>query len=479
MSAAVTPFSLKDAPALIERLLPVQKLSAEAYKEQMAGSGKTLTALGNYWKGRKPLILNKACILGCLLPATNDPARDLEIFEKLMAMDDESFVARWKHQPKPKEILATLSIAVIADYFTAEPEDVLPVSSPVDWSNPDYDNVKLAWRENLTLLERRQLAAQLLPKASYRERVEVAKRPEEILDTVHDHIWDTVNAHLGTNAQSFPELVEQLGIMRFGHRPRVADTFCGSGQIPFEAARLGCDVYASDLNPVACMLTWGAFNIVGGSAESRERLAEDQQRLVRLVNEEIDRLGVETDGHGWRAKAFLYCVEARCPQTGWMVPLLATRVVSNGYRVVAELIPDSENRRYAIQIRTGVSEIEMDTAQVGTVGREGKYGEAYLIHQVDGVDYRTKISTLRGDYQKSDRTIGNRLRLWEKLDFMPRLGDLLQERVYCIQWMRTRAQGKREEYEFRSVTEDDLRRERVVQDYIAHHLADWQTKGWV
>ena len=37
---------------LIEKLLPVQKLSAEAYKEQMAGSGKTLTALGSYWKGR-------------------------------------------------------------------------------------------------------------------------------------------------------------------------------------------------------------------------------------------------------------------------------------------------------------------------------------------------------------------------------------------------------------------------------------------
>ena len=35
----------------------------------------------------------------------------------------------------------------------------------------------------------------------------------------------------------FAELVEQLGVMRFGHRPRVADTFCGSGQIPFEAAR--------------------------------------------------------------------------------------------------------------------------------------------------------------------------------------------------------------------------------------------------
>ena len=146
MTAAVTPFSLKDAPALIERLLPVQKLSAEAYKEQMAKQGKTLTPLGSYWKGRKPLILAKACILGCLLPATDNPARDLEIFEKLMAMDDESFVVRWKRRPKPKEILATLSIARIADYFTVEPEGILPASAPVDWSKPEYDKVKVAWR---------------------------------------------------------------------------------------------------------------------------------------------------------------------------------------------------------------------------------------------------------------------------------------------------------------------------------------------
>ena len=101
MTAAVTPFSLKDAPALIERLLPVQKLSAEAFKEQMAGSGKTLTSLGSYWKGRKPLILNKACILGSLLPATENAARDLEIFEMLMAMDDASFVARWPGRSRP------------------------------------------------------------------------------------------------------------------------------------------------------------------------------------------------------------------------------------------------------------------------------------------------------------------------------------------------------------------------------------------
>jgi putative DNA methylase len=318
MNSEVPPFSLKDAPALIERLLPVQKLSAEAYKEQMANVGKTLTALGSYWKGRKPLILAKACILGCLLPATKDAKCDLEIFEKLMAMDDESFVARLPRRPRPKDILGKLSLSNISNYFTFDPSGVLPESAPVNWVNPDYAAVKVEWRQDLPELERRRIEAQMLPEGSYRDRVEAARRPEEVMESVHDHIWETVNEHLGTRAHSFPELVEQLGVMRFGRRPRVADTFCGSGQIPFEAARLGCNVYASDLNPVACMLTWGAFHIVGASREHRDDLQRQQRELFQKIRAQIDQLGVETDDKGWQTKTFLYCLEARCRRpAGW------------------------------------------------------------------------------------------------------------------------------------------------------------------
>ncbi len=479
MTEPITPFSLRGAPALIENLLPVQKLSAEAYKEQMAVQGKTLTALGSYWKGRKPLILNKACILGCLLPATHDRARDLEIFEKLMAMDDESFVVRWKRHPKPRDIISTLAIARITDYFVVEPEDVLPTAGPVDWSNPAYDAVKIAWRKDISELERRRLEAQMLPKAPYRERVDQAQRPEEVMDTVHDHIWAAVNDHLGTKAQSFPELVEQLGVMRYGHRPRVADTFCGSGQIPFEAARLGCDVYASDLNPVACMLTWGAFNIIGASEQSRDTLLEEQQELLRRVHAQIDQSGVETDGKGWHAKVFLYCVEARCPQSGWMVPLLPTRIVSKGYRAVVELVPDALHEHYDIIIRSGLTKTELAAATQGTVRTDGRGQDPYMIHTVAGTEYRTKISTLRGDYRKNDGGTGNRLRLWEKSDFKPRSADIFQERLYCIQWMRAKRNSRVDEYEFRAVTADDLERERAVEDFIASHLADWQAAGWV
>ena len=202
-------------------------------------------------------------------------------------------------------------------------------------------------------------------------------------------------------------------------------------------------------------------------------------RLVRQVRADVDRLGVETDGRGWRAKVYLYCVEARCPQTGWMVPLLPTRVVSKGYHVIAELVPNPAKKRYEIEIRVGVSAGEIRDAAKGTVGREGKYGEAYLIHDVDGVEHKTKISTLRGDYQKADGTFGNRLRLWDKLDFMPRPDDLLQERLYCIQWMRPKKKGKGEEHEFRSVTKDDHHRESIVEQYVRENLADWQARGWI
>jgi putative DNA methylase len=479
MTPPVQPFSLKDAPALIERLLPVQKLSAEAYKEQMAVHGKTLTALGSYWKGRKPLILAKACILGCLLPVTGDDARDLAIFEKLMAMDDESFAVRWPRRPKPREILAAVSLGRIADFFTADPPDALPTASPVDWSDPYLAEVKVAWLDDVPELERRRLEAQLLPKTTYRERVDQAHRAEEVSATVHDHIWDAVNAHLATSAHSFPELVEQLGIMRWGHRPRLADTFCGSGQIPFEAARLGCDVYASDLNPVACMLTWGAFHIVGGSPESRQKLAQDHQALVTSVRTEIDRLGVETDGKGWRAKVFLYCLEVRCPQTSWLVPLLPSLVISQGYRVIAELVPDATNKRYDVSIRAGASDEELLAAEAGTVRSDGRGQDPYLVHSVDGQDYRTRISTLRGDYRREDGSSGNALRPWKKGDIAPRPGDIFQERLYCIQWMRPKDKGKGDDYEFRAVTEADLSRERTVEAYMAANLAEWQSRGWL
>ncbi len=415
------PFEWKDRPALIEYLFPVQKISVESFKEQMAGAGKTLTALGSYWKGRKPLILNKACILGALLPVSDDRLKDLEIFEMLMGMDSQTM------QQRLEANLAKSKHHTIGEYL------ILP----------------------------------------YNEQVKKARRPEELAESLFNHIWEKVNKHLGTKAASFPELVEQMGIARFGHRPKVADVFCGSGQIPFEAARLGCDVYASDLNPIACMLTWGAFNIVGADKEKRAEIDKAQKKLAEQVQKEIDALGVETDGKGWRAKVYLYCVETICPESGWKVPLIPTLIISKGYGVIARLVPVPGEKRYDIDIVYVKTDAEINEAKTGTV----QGGE--MLHSPDGITlYRTKISTLRGDY-KDGKENKNRLRLWEKSDFIPRPDDIFQERLYCVQWMRKKPSGKGDEYQFRAVTADDLEREQKVIDYVGAHLAEWQEKGYV
>jgi len=353
----LAPLSLKDAPSFIEAEFPVGRLSAEAYKERKAGAGQTLTALGSYWKGRKPLILCRAVVLGALLPATHDPITDLDVFLKLMAMDDGAFGRRFNGSvaefarlfPAHAETIASnrgrvwrtdlpvgelkkraAAVRASSDIADAIEEPILaafmafvknsrakkPITSAVAFAKffphladdlTEEVETPWRWREDLTGTERQARVAEAFATLPYSfdQRLKHVRRPEECDEAkLLAPVWAEVNAHLGTSAQSLPDLVEQLGIARFGHRPKVADTFCGGGSIPFEAARIGCDVYASDLNPIACMLTWGAFNIIGASPEKRAEIERAQRVIAAAVDAEITKLGIEHDKDGNRAKAY-------------------------------------------------------------------------------------------------------------------------------------------------------------------------------
>lgn len=476
----VQPFSLKDAPALIEIALPVQKLSAEAQKERKAGAGQTLTALGSYWKGRKPLILAKACILGCLLPATGNTAKDIEIFEKLMGIDDDAFAIR--ANLKADTIVRTISLDDIDPLKVfrfnrpkGEEPTQFPYRDELDENLSLYGSLKAAWKPKVPKATKAQLQKRTLKKLklSYMEKLDISARPEEVGDELYDGIWRDVNKHLGTEAHSIPELVEQLGIMRFGHRPKVADAFCGGGSIPFEAARLGCDVYASDLNPVACMLTWAALNIIGADAETREQLETVQKEVAKAVDAEITALGIEHNALGDRAKAFLYCVETRCPQTGWMVPVSPSWVVSITRNDYAKLSPNYEQKRFDIQIINGATPEEMKEAAKGTL-RDG-----YLVYELDGKEYSTSIKTIRGDRKVGTETV-NDLRRWEKIDFVPHPDDIFQERLYCIQWIQAETLNSyRPKTYFASVTDEDIQREEYVRELVQNNLTQWQHEGLV
>ena len=451
--ATLAPFSLRDAPSFIERQFPVGRLSAEVYEERTAAQSQTLSPLSSYWKGRKPLILVRAAILGCLLPATDDAPTDLDVFVKLMAMDDAAFGMRF-------------------DKSAAEFARAFPAYAALATEERGRRQV---WRDDLGAAERQARVSEALASLPYVERLKIVRRPEECeeLDLLTP-IWSSDNRHLGTNARSLSELVEQLGVARYGHRPKVGDTFCGGGSIPFEAARVGCDVYASDLSPIACMLTWGAFNIIGASSERRAEIEVAQKLVSDVVDAEIARLGVENDEQGNRAKVYLYCLETRCPKTGWMVPISPSWIISKTRNIVAQLIPDAATKRYAIKIRTGAPSAEMEEARQGTL-RDGR-----LVHPMNPEHSGVEIKTIRGDYRDETGAARNRLRLWEKSDFVPRSDDIFRERPYCVQWItKASLRRARQETFFATVTEDDLARERQVEAIVRENLSLWQDEGLV
>jgi putative DNA methylase len=434
-----------DTPAFIELQLPVSRLSKESYKERKANAGQTLTALGSYWKGRKPLILVRAAILGLLLPATGAPERDRAIFLKLMLMDEAGLRKR-----KAKAIPAARAKELLPEYLHPEAFD------------PDTGG----WSRRLARERRAELELLAFKAMGLDEKLTFCLRPEELPDSALDDIWSEVSAHLGTSAESLPELVRQLGLRRFGHAPRVGDPFCGGGSIPFEAARLGCNVYAADLNPIACLLTWGALNIVGGDDETRGRITEAQKDIVAAVDRQIVELGFEHDAGPLDLK----------------LPMDAP----------SRWLPDAAAKRFRIEIDTEATEAEIAAAQ-----EAGTVKDRSLQYELDGKEQATLLDAIRGDVELKSRysseeqrerdrerldacrnryspTAGNELRRWGSKDIRPRPDDVLQERLYCIQW--SRPDGS---FFYAGVTEADEQRERAVGDLVAARLPEWQSAGLV
>lgn len=210
--------------AFIEEQFPVSLISKESYKERMGGATQTLTCLGN-WKGRKPLILVRAVLLGMLMPASNDPKKDREIFLKILTMDADGLWKRRNKSIPAKEIYASLSEDDRDRFFSVSGN-------------------KIAWKRGLKSQEKEQITRNYFDELNYDDKKDYCLRPEQI-DGPSPEAWEEINQHLATSASLLTELIQQLGIRRFGKIPKVGDVFSGGGSIPFETSRLGCETYCS------------------------------------------------------------------------------------------------------------------------------------------------------------------------------------------------------------------------------------------
>jgi putative DNA methylase len=445
--------------SFIETQFPVSKVSKESYKERMANYSQTLTGLGKWW-GRKPLILIRAALIGLLMPASSNPVKDREIFLKLLTMDEGGLLQR-----KNKNI----PLKVVYQLLTPRERE--------RWFKPEEPESRPRLKRGTSAEERKELQQLVFGRLSYDEKLTYCARPEQI-DGPAEKAWSEINAHLGTNAQSLPELVHELGERQFGHVPRVGDAFCGGGSVPFEAARLGCEAYGSDLNPVAALLTWASLNIVGGGPEVAEEVRQAQREVYEAVDRQVVEWGIEHNEEGWRADAYLYCNEVVCPECGWRIPLAPSWVIGEKSHCVAKLRPNEELRCYDILIEEGVSQEEMQEAkEAGTVRNS-----ALICPHCDPNGNRSiPITMLRGDRRTGEGTQYG-LRLWENEDIVPRPDDVFQERLYCIRWVETYFDEDGNEVTERyylAPDEKDMQRERKVLELLQERFYEWQEKGYI
>ncbi len=148
-------------------------------------------------------------------------------------------------------------------------------------------------------------------------------RDEDLRRALLKFIGDSADWDLSSN-RTYLDVAR--GLVRAAHGedpPLVVDPFAGGGSIPLEALRLGCDAFASDLNPVACLIL--------------KILLEDIPRHGPALAEELRRVGKEvkdaaetalagiypSDPDGSRPIAYLWARTVRCesPDCGAEIPL--------------------------------------------------------------------------------------------------------------------------------------------------------------
>ncbi|MBN2091332.1 DUF1156 domain-containing protein [candidate division KSB1 bacterium] len=447
----------RTSKSFIESQFPISKLSKESYKERKANYSQTLTGLGKWW-GRKPLILVRATLLGLLMPASDDPKKDREIFLKILTMDADGLWQRKTKAVPLKAIYPHLTPAERLKWFGADPDPAAP---------------KIA--SGVSTEEKKELQQLVFNRLNYDEKLTYCDRPEQ-MDGPEENAWSEINTHLGTTAHNLTELFQQLGIKRFGHIPRVGDAFCGGGSIPFEAARLGCDAFGSDLNPVAVLLTWAGLNIIGGGPEVVKQVQAAQKAVYDAVDRQIIEWGIEHHEQGWRADAYLYCTETHCPECGYLVPLAPAWVIGEKTRTIARLEVDHPKQRFEIMIDSGVSAAAMETSK-----NAGTIQNSYLVCPNPHCGKSTPIGMIRGERNTANgRESG--LRLWENDDLVPRRDDVFQERLYCIRWVAPvkDTAGSTETARFyRAPDENDWQREAKVLSLLRERFGLWQEKGYI
>ena len=174
---------------LIETAFPLKQVSLDSVHEKNVRHGHISTL--HIWPARRPLAASRAALLATLLPAPDDPKERQELLQRMAGkVIDKTDQAGEK----------------IGEQTTG---------GILHWGQESLSVARSAGESSVLANQRNEASAQA--------------------DPVHQLL----------------RFREEIKDVFSGRAPKVLDPFAGGGAIPLEAMRLGCEVVASDLNPVA------------------------------------------------------------------------------------------------------------------------------------------------------------------------------------------------------------------------------------
>jgi putative DNA methylase len=299
---------------LIEVDLPIKRISAHARREKSIRHGHISTL--HIWWARRPLAACRAVVCAALWPDPADPICP-QSFRNAASQLITDFA---------EKVFRTASL-----HGTVSPE-----------SFGQWEGIVKANEQGFAF--------------DTHDSAHLNKLRFALLDFIADFAnWDnsTVAAYLETSCALTHAAHESLGGAP-GTRPLVVDPFAGGGSIPLEALRVGADVFASDINPVAILLNRVVLEYI---PKYGQLLADEVRKWGEWIKAEAEKELAEfypKDSQGGIPIAYLWARTVRCegPGCGTEVPLIRSQwlVKKDSRSVALHLVPNKETKRVDFQI---------------------------------------------------------------------------------------------------------------------------------
>lgn len=298
---------------LIEVDLPIKRISEHARRESNINYGHISTL--HTWWARRPLAACRAVLCAALWLDPADlfcpPEFREAAKEQMLAFADKTLIARNKLTESMSSHTAGRMIALAK-------------------RDPELDLTNL---QHLNVLR------------------------QALLDFIADFAnWDnSTNEHYLVTARTLTQAAhEAIGGVP-GTRPLVVDPFAGGGAIPLEALRVGADVFASDLNPVAVLLNKVVLELI---PRYGNHLLIELEKYRTWIKEkagcDLNRYYSSHPGETTLAYIWARTIVCEGPRCGCEVPLLRSLWLSKG-KVALKPILDTATARIDFEILSNPS----------------------------------------------------------------------------------------------------------------------------